>query len=343
MATPPDSNDTLYYSNTTNLSSSSPDMPTQRPLYPGIYAPTPCFFYPNEDIDTDTIATHAVRLAHAGLAGLTVQGSNGEAVHLSHAERNLVTRTTRLALDNAGFPHMPIIVGCGAQSTRETIELCRGAAEAGGDAALILPPAYFKASYTREALKSYFTEVSSESPIPIIIYNYPGAAAGTDLDSEFLIDLADHANFAGVKLTCGNVGKLARVAASTNAPNPISSAISPSSFLVLAGSADFLLGSLSSGASGALAGLANIAPKSCVALQQAYARGDMKRAQQLQAILARADWVVQKGGVVGTKAALESWFGYGGFARAPLPRLGKDDAWKNRAGFEEIVRLESSL
>jgi 4-hydroxy-2-oxoglutarate aldolase len=57
-----------------------------RPLIPGVYVPTVCFFDPvTEDLDTATIATHAVRLAEAGVTGLTTQGSNGEAVHLTHS------------------------------------------------------------------------------------------------------------------------------------------------------------------------------------------------------------------------------------------------------------------
>jgi hypothetical protein len=80
---------------------SSGDHPTV--LTPGVYVPTVTFFdKTTEDIDTETIAKHAVRLAEAGVAGITTQGSNGEAVHLSHIERKLVTRTTRKALDDAG-------------------------------------------------------------------------------------------------------------------------------------------------------------------------------------------------------------------------------------------------
>lgn len=73
-------NDTQYSS---SYSSSSLDMEdqTHRPLVPGIYVPTVCFFDPvTEDLDTATIASHAVRLAEAGVNGLTTQGSNGEAV-----------------------------------------------------------------------------------------------------------------------------------------------------------------------------------------------------------------------------------------------------------------------
>ncbi|MCJ1446876.1 MAG: hypothetical protein MMC23_007383 [Stictis urceolatum] len=315
------------------------------PLTAGVYVPTPCFFHPNEDVDTETIAAHSVRLARAGVAGLTTQGSNGEAVHLTYSERALVTRTTRAALDNAGFPDLPVIVGCGAQSTRETIAYCEQAAEAGGDYVLILPPSYYKGAMSRTALMDYYSTAADASPLPVMVYNYPGAASGTDLDSDFLEELAGHTNVVGVKLTCGNVGKLGRIASATGALTPSSklSKNSANPFLVLAGSADFFLPALSVNGSGTLAGLANIVPRAHVALLEAYRAGDLPKAQHLQDILGRADLTVQRGGVVGTKEALKAEFGYGGFARRPLPRWNKTQIQENKAAFEEVLTLERSL
>jgi 4-hydroxy-2-oxoglutarate aldolase len=64
----------------------SNDVGLRRSLVPGIYVPTVAFFDPvNDNVDVETTANHAVRLAKAGVAGITTQGSNGEAVHLSHA------------------------------------------------------------------------------------------------------------------------------------------------------------------------------------------------------------------------------------------------------------------
>lgn len=212
----------------------------KRRLLPGVYVPTMCFFDPEtEDVDTDTIARHAVRLAQAGVMGLATQGSNGEAVHLTHTERRLVTKTTRLALNNAGFDRMPIIVGCGAQSTRETIQLCKDAYQSGGDFALVLPPAYYAPLFkpAAQTVIEYFTAVADASPIPLLIYNFPGAVNGMDLSSDIVVQLAAHPNIVGVKLTCGNTGKLNRVATATRSLYP--GKPGEPGFLVLGGSADF--------------------------------------------------------------------------------------------------------
>ncbi|KAI1124249.1 mitochondrial putative 4-hydroxy-2-oxoglutarate aldolase [Nemania abortiva] len=318
-----------------------------RPLIPGVYVPTLCFFDPEtEKIDTESITRHTVRLARAGVTGVATQGSNGEAVHLTHKERQLVTATTRSALDNAGFSHIPVIVGCGAQSVRETVEFCREAAEAGGDYALVLPPSYYATLFapSSETIMKYFTEVADASPIPIIIYNFPGGANGIDLSSDVILSLAQHPRIVGVKLTCGNTGKLNRIASATrNTTTKNGNDLDRPDFLVLAGSADFTIQSLIAGSHGILAGLANIAPKACMRTFELYKEGKIAEAQRMQEVVSRGDWTAIQGGVVGVKSGLQSWMGYGGFARSPLPRpTGEQSkAWKE--GYRDLMALEKTL
>ncbi|MCJ1361152.1 hypothetical protein MMC16_000249 [Acarospora aff. strigata] len=319
---------------------SSGDHP-YRPLTPGVYVPTVAFFDKiTEDVDTETVARHAVRLAEAGVAGLTTQGSNGEAVHLSHIERKLVTRTTRKALDDAGFQSMPLIVGCGAQSTRETIDLCQEALASGGDYALVLPPCYYKPMYESDTILEFFRDVANASPIPILIYNYPAAVSGIDMDSDVIVKLSKHPNIVGCKLTCGNTGKLNRIAAATRAATPTDHG---SGFMCMGGSADFTLQTLVGGGSGVICGLGNVTPKACVKLIDLYSSDKVREAQKLQAVVARGDWAAITGGVVGTKSALETYFGYGGFSRKPLPRPTESDVTTYAEKFKELVSLEKSL
>lgn len=326
-----------------SFSSTSVDMDdhSHRSLKAGVYVPTVAFFdKTTEDLDIQTVGKHAVRLAKAGVAGITTQGSNGEAVHLTHRERRLVTEATRKALDDAGFPNMPVIVGCGAQSTREAIELCQEAASAGGDFALLLPPSYYKASYSSQSMIDFFEDVASASPVPILIYNYPGAVSGVDLDSDTIIRLAKHPNIVGCKLTCGNTGKLGRIASATRAATPSDHG---SGFMCMGGSADFTLPTLIQGGSGIITGLGNVTPKACVKVFDLYASGKMDEARKLQAIVARGDWAAITGGIGGTKSALETYFDYGGYARKPLPRPSKADVSKYADDFKEVMDVEKRL
>jgi len=311
-----------------------------KPLRPGVYVPTVAFFKDNEDLDLVAVGKHAVRLARAGVAGLATQGSNGEAVHLTHHERKLVTQTTRKALNDAGFQSLPLIVGCGAQSTRETIELCREALASGGDYALVLPPSYYKPMHRSDTIIEFFQDVADSAPIPIMIYNYPAAVAGIDLSSDDINQLAKHPNIVGCKLTCGNTGKLARIAAATNPVTPTNPGLG---FMCMGGSADFTLQTLIVGGSGVICGIGNVAPKACVRVIELYAKGKLLEAQKLQAIVARGDWAAISGGIVGTKSALETYFGYGGMARKPLPRPTTQETVKYAHDFKEIVHMEKAL
>ncbi|KAL2430775.1 putative 4-hydroxy-2-oxoglutarate aldolase, mitochondrial [Exophiala dermatitidis] len=313
----------------------------RRPLLPGVNVPLVALFNAeNEDLDIEAIRKHAERIAQAGVTSVPVQGSNGEAVHLTREERSLVTSTVRKALDESGATHLPVVVGCGAQSVRETILFCQDAFAAGGDYALVLPPSYYKTACTPEVLSGYFLSVADASPVPILIYNYPPVVGGIDLSSDVITALAKHPNIVGCKLTCGNTGKLNRIA---HAADAATATRTNSGWMCMGGSADFIVQALVAGGSGVVVGLGNIVPKLCVKVFGLYKIGKLHEAQKLQAILARADLVVGEGGVAGTKSGLQTWFGYGGVARRPLPQLNPDVAAKFDNLLAEAVALEKGL
>lgn len=320
------------------------------PLQPGVYAPTMTFFDPTtEELDIATIRKHAVRLAKAGLVGLVTMGSNGEAVHLSRAERALVTGNTRSALDDAGFQSVPVITGASDHSIRGTIELCREAAQAGAEYVLLLPPSYYRAAMgNEEALYEYFTAAADASPVPVILYNFPGAVAGIDMDSDFIIRLSQHPNIVGTKFTCCNTGKLTRVARAMNAvtmPSPLAkpSAAGSSPYLAFGGFADFALQTLVSGGSGILAGGANVLPRLCVEVFNLWSKGQLAEAMEAQKLLSAGDWVLSKTAIPGTKSAIQSYYGYGGYPRRPLSRLTEDEAKAVADGIKEAMEVERSL
>ncbi|KAG5647227.1 hypothetical protein DXG03_000762 [Asterophora parasitica] len=325
-----------------------------RPLKAGIYAPIPTFFLPtSEDLDIPTFEAHIARVAAAGVAPV-LAGSMGEATHLSHAERVSLIHAARKALDNAGFADLPTIVGTGAGSTRETIELGNEAGAAGADYAIVIASGYFAGALTRAALKAFFLEVAEKSPIPVIIYNYPGASGGIDLDSDLIVELAEESpNIAGVKLTCGNVGKLTRIAEAVSSPdwaNKFPRKSPQSTFVVLGGFTDFLVPSTFVNGHGAITGLANIAPYTISKVFQLSeaARKDLSslpEAQRLQGIIARGDYTIAKTSIAGTKSLLEKLYGYGGAPRKPLPPIDPAAAeaiWVH-PHTQELVNVERKL
>lgn len=211
----------------------------------------------------------------------------------------------------------------GGNSTRATISLCKEAADAGADVAIVIPPGYFAGALSKAAVKQFFADVAAGSPIPVMIYNYPGAAGGLDIDSDTVIEIArENANICGVKLTCGAVGKLTRITAGTHtealAKFPRAAAVAPE-FVTLGGFADFLLPTVGAGrAHGAIMGLANIYPNSIVRLMElalkeqadTISKAEKKEALHLQDLCAGADAAFAKAGIAGTKWWLKEHFGF---------------------------------
>jgi len=324
-----------------------------RSLKSGVWAPIPSFFLPgSEDLDLPSFKAHVVRVVSAGVGPL-IAGSMGEAIHLSHSERVTLIQAARNALDDAGYADVPLIVGTGAGSTRETIELTNAAAAAGADYAIVIASGYFAGalSASRTALKDFFVEISETSPIPVMIYNYPGASGGIDLDSDLITELAmECPNLCGVKLTCGNVGKLTRIADTVSNPTFITNyprKVAHAPFLVLGGFIDFLVPSTFSNGHGAITGLGNVAPHAIARLFKLSqeAKKDLSlipEAQRLQGIIARADFTIAKASISGTKYLLEKLYGYGGVPRKPLPPIeaGVANALWNHEHTQDLIKLE---
>ncbi|CRK39308.1 hypothetical protein BN1723_004550 [Verticillium longisporum] len=210
--------------------------------------------------------------------------------------------------------------------------LCRDAAKSGASHALMLPPSYYGGLLDDNKIVDYFHDVADQSPLPLLIYNFPGAAAGRDLSSDVILRIAAHPNVVGVKLTCGNTGKLARVAADA-----------PEGFFVSGGSADFILQGMVVGAHGTISGLANVAPRACVRIMELFGTGRLLEARRLQAMAAKCDWVAIRTGFVGVKAAIGHFEGYGGEPRRPCVAPTPQELKGIVEGMAELRREEAAL
>ena len=284
----------------------------------GIFPPIPTPFDACGEIDGDALEKNLKLLSAFELRGYVVLGSNGEAVHLNVEERiHLLDIARRLIPEDR-----LLIAGTGCSSTAQTIELSKRAADGGADAVLVLPPHYYRARMTLEALTKHFHAVADVCDIPVIIYNMP-ACTGMDMDAATIAAIAAHPNILGLKDSGGNVVKMGAL-----------HQILGDEFQILAGSASFLLPSLSVGAVGGVLALANIAPAQCLAIRDLAMSGKWNEAREIQVRLIEANTAVtSRWGVAGLKAAMNMMGLEGGFVRAPL--LDLDDP--------EIERLKSML
>jgi 4-hydroxy-2-oxoglutarate aldolase len=256
----------------------------------GVWCPAVTFFDPASDtLDLAAQNSYDAYLSRTGLAGLVILGTNAEAFLLTRTERAALIATAREAVG----PSFPIMAGVGAHSTRQVLEHIEDAARAGANYVLVLPPAYFGKATTTAVIEGFFAEVAAKSPLPVVIYNFPGVCNGVDLDSDLIAKLARaHGNIVGVKLTCASVGKITRLAAS----------LPPSEFATFGGQSDFLIGGLAVGSAGCIAAFANVFPKSLARIYTLYKEGKVDEALKLHRVAALAESPC-KAGIAPTKFA----------------------------------------
>ncbi len=199
-----------------------------------------------------------------GTDGLVPCGTTGESPTLSHEEH---MRVTELCLE-AAAGKVPVMAGAGSNSTDEAIMLTRHAKEAGADAALLVTPYYNKP--TQEGLYRHYKAVNDAVELPLFIYNIPGRSI-VDMSVETMARLAKLPNIAGVKdATCD----LAR-------PMRTRLAIGPD-FCQLSGEDGTVVPFLAGGGHGCISVTANVAPKMCADMHEAWRAGDLKTVMELQ-------------------------------------------------------------
>jgi dihydrodipicolinate synthase/N-acetylneuraminate lyase len=143
-------------------------------------------------LDEAAFAPYVDFLADGGLGGILALGTTGEGILLSSEERK---RAAELFLEAAGR-RLQVAVHCGAQTTADTVELARHAAEVGADAVAVIGPPYF--AYDEEALYRHFAAAAEAAgAVPFYLYEFK-ARAGYSIPLSVIERLGDR--LAGLKV-----------------------------------------------------------------------------------------------------------------------------------------------
>jgi len=268
-------------------------------VYPALITP----FAADGSVSLADLKHNLHRYNGTDLAGYVVLGSTGESVLLSREETGGILATAK----EAAAPEKKLIAGTGAESTAETIEKTKRAAELGYHAALVKTPHYYKPAYKPEVLIAHYRKVADNSPIPILLYSVP-QFTGVALEAPEVVALSEHANIIGIKDSSGSVQRVAEMIAAARAD-----------FQVLVGSASTMYPSLMIGARGAVLALASALPEKCVALYNVARRGQLEQARELQQLLVKASkLIVSEAGIAGVKFVMDQRGYRGGIPRLPL-------------------------
>ena len=191
-------------------------------------------------------------------------GTTGESPTLDHDEHK---RVVELCIE-AAARRVPVIAGTGSNSTAEAVDLTRHAKEAGADAALIVLPYYNKP--TPEGQYRHFKAIHDAVDLPIIIYTVPPRRA-VDMTVLTMARVAELDNLVGFKDVSADLTR------------PLSTRLAiKKPFCQLSGEDGTALAFLASGGHGCISVTANVAPRLCAEMQNAWLAGDVAKAGEIQ-------------------------------------------------------------
>lgn len=191
-----------------------------------------------------------------GTQGIVPCGTTGEGALLTQTEWELVIST----VVKTSNKRIPVIAGCAAPSTHETVRLTARAKELGADAALIIAPYYVKPN--QEGVFLHYKTISDSVDLPLIVYNNP-ARNCINCTVETVVRLASLKNVVAWKDSDTDISRVMAIKA--RAPH----------FPLLSGDDPSTAGYLASGGDGMISVIANVAPKLCRQLWDSWSNGDL--------------------------------------------------------------------
>ncbi len=162
---------------------------------------------------------------------------------------------------------IPVIASTGGNNTAAVIENSKTAEAIGADGLLIVTPYYNKT--TQAGLIAHYRAIADSVDTPIIAYNVP-SRTGLNIQAATMAELVKHENIAGVKEASGNIEQIVNLAA-----------LSPKCD-IYSGNDDHVLPILSVGGKGVISTIANVVPSEMHELCEAFFRGDVARAREIQ-------------------------------------------------------------
>ena len=195
---------------------------------------------------------------------ICVVGTTGESPTVMVEEH---CEIIRVAVQQAAGK-VPIMAGCGANSTKEAIELAEFAKSVGANCQLQVVPYYNRP--TQEGLFQHFSAIARAVDLPMVLYNVPGRTVA-DMAHETVLRLAQVPGIVGIKEATGNIERAQWLIKDA-----------PSDFAIYSGDDPTAVALMLCGGHGNVSVTANIAPRLMHELCVAALAGDTRGAMQIQ-------------------------------------------------------------
>ena len=241
---------------------------------------------------------------------IVIAGTTGEGSTLTMEEHRKVIKA---AVDFTKH-RIPVVAGTGSNCTKTAIQLTKEAEEDGADGALIVTPYYNKATQT--GLVKHYSQIASETKLPIILYNVPGRTGCNILPETVATLIKENENIVGLKEATGN---MAQASKTMN--------LCDGKLEMYSGEDGLVVPLLSIGGIGVISVIANIAPKQTHDMVASYLAGDRETALKLQMkSLSLVDALFSEVNPIPVKRALNLMGMDVGSLRAPLCEMGDANA-----------------
>jgi len=275
-------------------------------------------------VDLKTAAKIVRRALDAGCSGFFVGGSSGEGLLLSPDERKQLAEGIVKEMAGAAA----VIVHVGAPSTDEAADLARHAQRIGADAVSSIPPIYYRVGL--QGMADHYRLIGEASDLPLHIYYFPGATGVSVEARDFAERLSGIPTLRGLKFTDYNLFLMRQIQEAFDGR-----------LNVLSGPDEVFVAARMMGADGAIGTTYNLIPQVFVRADQAFRRGDISAAQDLQFRANRAiAAMIRHGGLPAFKAAM-GFLGIDcGAPRRPLAPLNASALASLRKELEEIGFFE---
>jgi len=231
----------------------------------GIITPVVTVFDEQENIDEKGFADIINYLIEHGVNGIFACGGQGERFSLTRDEK---IRLLDLCLETVNG-RVPMLMGTGAVTTRETIALTRAAKEHGADAATLITPYFI--SPNQEELYQHYLAVLETVDIPIMIYNNPWRTHISIMPKTVARLCEASPNLAGIKDSSGDLGLTFGY-----------KRLCPEHFKVFVGRDQLIYAALSCGLDGAVAATSNAAVDIVAGIYREFIDGKLDAAYKLQ-------------------------------------------------------------
>ena len=259
-------------------------------------------FTPDGRVDYEALARMVDYVIEGGVDYIVALGTTAETPTLYMPERAVIA----MFITNQIAGRVPLVMGCGGNSTSEVLDQLREFDLRGADAILSVTPYYNKPS--QEGLFQHFRTVSEHSPLPVILYNIPGRT-GVNMTAETTLRCArELKNVIGVKEASGNIEQMQQILDNR-----------PEGFLVLSGDDGITIELMRRGGDGVISVAANAFPERFMSCINHAKRGDFEAAdREYEALDDAVKALFAEGNPVGVKCALSVMGRIGDTVRLPL-------------------------